>query len=317
MSILYDPHPLLASHRLDVGGGHELDVYETGDPDGAPVVVLHGGPGGGIGPGYARYFDPGRYRVVLFDQRGAGASTPSAGLEHNTTWDLVEDLERIRRALGVARWHVFGGSWGATLALAYAATHADRVLSLCLRGIFLARAQEVRWLYQFGASEVYPDAWEGFVAPIPEAERGDLVRAYHARLTGGDDDEALRCARAWSLWEGSISKLQQDPAALARYGDDAFVRKIASIECHYFANASFFAYDGWLLDQVDAFRGVPAVLVQGRYDMVCPPRSAWDLHRAWPEADLELVHAGHSMTDPEIAAALVRATDRFAGLPWR
>ncbi len=314
MAVLYDTHDVLARHRIDVGDGHELDVFETGNPAGAPVVVLHGGPGGGIGPGYARYFDPERYRVVLFDQRGAGESTPSAGLEHNTTWHLVEDIERIRRALGVARWHVFGGSWGATLALAYAATHPERVASMCLRGIFLARAQEVRWLYQFGASEVYPDAWEGFVAPIPEGEREDLVAAYHARLTGEDEAEALRCARAWSLWEGSISKLRQDPVALARYDDDAFIRKIAAIECHYFVNGSFFERDGWLLEQVDAFREVPAVIVQGRYDMVCPPRSAWDLHRAWPEADFELVHAGHSMTDPAIASALVEATDRFAGL---
>ncbi len=314
MAVLYDAHDELARHRLSVGDGHDLHVFETGAADGAPVVVLHGGPGGGVSPGYARYFDPERYRVVLMDQRGAGASTPSGGLEHNTTWDLVGDLEIAREALGIERWHVFGGSWGSTLALAYAATHPDRVLSMCLRGIFLARAREVRWLYQFGASEVYPDAWERFIAPIPEGERGDLVHAYHSRLTGDDDAVATTCAKAWSVWEGSISKLRQDPAALARFEEDAFARVFASIECHYFVNDSFFPHDGWLLDQVDAFRHVPAVIVQGRYDTVCPPRSAWDLHRAWPEASFELVHAGHSMTDPAIAAALVRATDRFAAI---
>ena len=307
-----DPTPSrVTTHWLDVGDGHRLRILETGRHDGEPVVFLHGGPGGGVSTVSARFFDPTRYRVILFDQRGAGRSTPTASVHANTTWHLVADIERVRSFMGVDRWHVFGGSWGSTLALAYAATHPEAVRSLCLRGIFLARRKEVRWLYQFGASELFPDAWDTFVAPIPEDERYDMVAAYHRRLMGDDRDEQLRCARAWSVWEGSISRLEPEPGVADRFASPAFALPFARIEAHYFANDAFFETDGWLLEQVDRIRHVPAVIVQGRYDVVCPVRSAWDLATRWPEADLRIVTAGHSSFDPAIASALVDATGRL------
>jgi proline iminopeptidase len=299
--------------RLQVSPRHNLHYEEVGRPDGKPAVFLHGGPGGGVDPFTRRFFDPARYRVVLFDQRGCGQSTPKASLEENTTQDLVADIERLREHLGIERWQVFGGSWGSTLALAYAEAHPQRVTELVLRGIFLLRASEIRWFYQEGASAIYPDVWETFLAPIPESERGDLVHAYHRRLTSPDPAVRLEAARAWSVWEGSTSGLLPDAERIQKSGEDEFAEAFARIECHYFVNGGFLR-DGQLLEEVGKIRHIPGVIVQGRYDVVCPAMSAWDLHRAWPEAELVLVpDAGHSAREPGIAAALRQATDRFAG----
>jgi proline iminopeptidase len=301
-----------AEHRLAVGDGHQLHLEESGNPGGKPVVVLHGGPGAGTSPKQRRFFDPARYRIVLVDQRGCGQSTPHAAVEHNTTWDLVADLERVREHLGVARWMVFGGSWGSTLALAYAESHPARVTELVLRGIFLLRRSELAFLYQDGASHVFPDAWEDYVAPIPVGERGDLIGAYHRRLFGADHEEMLRCAHAWSAWERACSFLEPpDDTGLPE--TDPEVLAFARIESHYFVHGGFLEPESRLLDDVARIRHVPAVIVQGRYDVVCPARSAWDLHRAWPEAELILNwRAGHSMFDPENTTALVDACARFA-----
>ncbi|HVY46012.1 MAG TPA: prolyl aminopeptidase [Minicystis sp.] len=298
--------------RLRVSPVHELYVEESGNPEGKPVVFLHGGPGGGTEPKQRRYFDPSRYRIVLFDQRGCGRSTPHASLEANTTWDLVADIERIRAQAGIEKWQVFGGSWGSTLALAYAETHPERVTELVLRGIFLLRKREIDWFYQEGASALFPDAWEDYLAPIPEAERGDLLAAYHRRLTGHDAAERQRVARAWSIWEGRTSCLMPNPELVARSAGEDFSLAFARIECHYFANKGFLAKDTQLLDDVGKIRHVPTVIVQGRYDVVCPAESAWALYRAFPEADLRIVpDAGHSAMEPGIVHELVSATDRF------
>ncbi len=295
---------------MPVPGGHTFVVHESGPPDGVPAVVLHGGPGGGSSPEHYRFFDPEHYRVVLIDQRGCGASTPFASVEHNTTWDLVSDIEVVRELLGIERWLVFGGSWGSTLSLAYAQAHPDRVTHLVLRGIFLLRPSELRFFYQDGASHLFPDAWEGFLAPIPEDERDDLIAAYHRRLFGDDREELLRCARAWSEWERATSML--DPSSDAEPPEQA--EAFARIENHYFVHGGFLDHPDQLLDGVDRIRHVPAAIVQGRYDVVCPMRTAWDLHRRWPEAELIVnTRAGHSMFDPENASALVAVCNRFAG----
>ena len=295
---------------MPVPGGHTIVVHESGPPDGVPAVVLHGGPGGGSSPEHYRFFDPEHYRVVLIDQRGCGASTPFASVEHNTTWDLVSDIEVVRELLGIERWLVFGGSWGSTLSLAYAQAHPDRVTHLVLRGIFLLRPSELRFFYQDGASHLFPDAWEGFLAPIPEDERDDLIAAYHRRLFGDDREELLRCARAWSEWERATSML--DPSSDAEPPEQA--EAFARIENHYFVHGGFLDHPDQLLDGVDRIRHVPAAIVQGRYDVVCPMRTAWDLHRRWPEAELIVnTRAGHSMFDPENASALVAVCNRFAG----
>lgn len=299
---------------LSVSGGHELYFEESGNPNGKPVVFLHGGPGGGTEPKHRRYFDPAAYRIVLFDQRGCGRSTPFASLESNTTWDLVADIERLREHLRVSRWMVFGGSWGSTLALAYAETHPDRVTELVLRGIFLLRPEELRWFYQEGASFVFPDAWEDFRDHIPDAERGDMLRAYYARLTSSDLAVQRAAARIWSVWEGRTSCLIPNPELIARTGGDEFSLAFARIEAHYFVHGGWVQGERALLANVDKIRGVPTVIVQGRYDMVCPVKSAWDLHRALPEAELVLVQdAGHAASEPGIVHALVSATDRFRG----
>jgi proline iminopeptidase len=299
---------------LKVPDLHTLYYEQSGNPDGKPVVFLHGGPGGGVNPKCRRFFDPARYRIVLFDQRGCGRSTPHAELIDNTTWHLVADIERLREHLSIDRWQVFGGSWGSTLALAYAETHPDRVSELVLRGIFMLRRSELEWFYQQGADALYPDAWETYLAAIPEAERGDLMSAYHRRLTGDDRAEQLAAARAWSVWEGATSFLWQDRGHIEASGEDEFALAFARIECHYFVHGGFFEHDDQLLRNVDRIRRIPAVIVQGRYDVVCPLRSAWDLHRAWPEADLRIVQdAGHSAFEPGILHELVEATDRFAG----
>ena len=314
MRTLYDPIEPYEQGTLAVSPLHTLSYELCGNPAGTPVVFLHGGPGGGIIPDHRRFFDPAAYRIVLFDQRGAGRSTPHAALEENTTWDLVADIERLRERLGIARWVVFGGSWGSTLALAYAETHPDHVRALVLRGIFLCRPKEIRWFYQEGASAIFPDRWEEYLAPIPEAERGDLLRAYHRRLTAGDEAVRLAAARAWSVWEGSTVRLVPDAKLIADFGEPHKALALARIECHYFVHDAFFGSENWLIEHVGVIRRLPAVIVQGRYDVVCPTMSAWELHRAWPEAELEIVaEAGHHALEPGIADALVRATDRFRG----
>ncbi len=301
---------------LRVSDVHELYFEESGRADGQPVVFLHGGPGAGTSAEQRCFFDPDAYRIVLFDQRGAGRSRPRSSLEANTTWDLVADLERLREHLGVARWVVFGGSWGSTLALAYAETHPERVRALVLRGIFMLRPHEIRWYYQEGASFIYPDAWEAYLEPIPVPEHGDLLAAFHRRLTGNDPAERARAARAWSVWEASTSHLLPDPVSVARFGEPEFADAFARIECHYFVNGGFFKRPNQLLEGVERIRHIPAVIVQGRYDVCCPMTTAWDLHRAWPEADFQVApDAGHAAMEPGIAGRLVVATDGFRDTP--
>lgn len=312
---LYPPLRVNRTGRLKVSALHELYYEESGNPKGKPVVFLHGGPGGGTNPQMRRFFDPARYRIVMFDQRGCGKSRPHASLDENTTWDLVADTEQLRELLGIARWQVFGGSWGSTLALAYAQKHPERVSELVLRGIFLLRRSELEWFYQSseGAAALFPDLWEHFVAPIPEAERYDMMRAYYRRLTSTDARERNAAARAWSIWEGATSHLLGDPAYVAKFREAEYAAAFARIECHYFVNGGFLEADDQLLREVPKIRDIPAVIVQGRYDVVCPMRSAWHLHRAWPEAELVIVpDAGHSAFEPGIARALRKATDRFA-----
>jgi proline iminopeptidase len=291
---------------------HELYYEQVGSPSGKPAVFLHGGPGGGIDANYRRYFDPARYHAVLFDQRGAGKSTPWASIEDNTTQDLIEDIEKLREHLGIERWLVFGGSWGSTLALAYAEAYPQCVTELVLRGIFLLREKEIRWFYQHGASVIFPDAWEHFLAPIPPEERHDLLHAYHRRLTSEDREVMLEAARAWSRWEGSTSRLRFDAGLADALSGDELAEAFARIECHYFVNKGFLR-EGQLLDEVERIRHIPCVMVQGRYDVVCPIESAWELHRAWPESELIIVpDAGHSAREEGIADALRAAADRFA-----
>lgn len=308
---LYPEIEPFASGWMETGDGNRIYYEECGNPQGLPVVVLHGGPGGAVNPGMRRYFDPAKYRIVLFDQRGCGQSTPNASetdLSDNTTWTLIEDIERLRERCGIDKWVVFGGSWGSTLSLAYAITHPERCTALLLRGIFLLRKPELYWFYQEGASMLYADAWERFVEPIPEAERGDLIAAYHRRLFGDDPEAQLECAKAWADWERATAYLEQRPGA----DTDQEALNLARIENHYFTNRGFFTHESQLLDGVDLIRHIPAVIVQGRYDCVCPPTTAWDLHRAWPEAEFVLNPlAGHSMFDPQNTSALVDACDKF------
>jgi len=312
---LYPPIEPRVTGHLAVSDLHTLYWEECGNPQGTPVVFVHGGPGAGCEPAHRRFFDPARYRIILFDQRGSGRSRPHAELRDNTTWTLVSDMEHLRTHLGVERWVVFGGSWGSTLGLAYAETHPSRVMALVLRGIFLLRQKEIDWFYQEGASWLFPDFWEDYLRPIPPAERHDLVGAYHRRLTSPDPAVQLEAARAWSTWEGRTSKLLVSADMVDHYGEEAFALAFARIECHYFIHRGFFQRDDELLLHVDRVRHIPAVIVQGRYDVVCPMTSAWDLHRAWPEARFEVVaDAGHSAFEGGIEARLVDATDRFATL---
>jgi len=313
MKTLYPEIEPFDTGRLKVSPVHELYYEQVGNPNGKPVVFLHGGPGGGIVTDYRRYFNPELYRVVLFDQRGSGKSTPHASLEDNTTWHLVADIEQLREHLGIDTWQVFGGSWGSTLALAYAETHPRRARELVLRGIFLCRPKEIQWFYQDGASAIFPDVWEEYLKVIPETERADMVRAYYRRLTSEDYAVRLAAARAWSIWEGSTSKLFFDPSMIEKFADPEFALAFARIECHYFMNNAFFESDNYLIENVGRIRPIPSVIVQGRYDVVCPMMSAWDLHRAWPEAQLHIIpDAGHSISEPGIIDALVAATDNFA-----
>ncbi len=300
---------------LKVSDLHTIHVEESGNINGKPVIFLHGGPGGGIEPVYRQYFDPEKWRIIIFDQRGCGQSTPHAELQENTTWDLIADIEKIRQHLEIDKWVVFGGSWGSTLSLSYAITHPDRCKALVLRGIFMIRKKEINWFYQDGTSNIYPDAWEHYLRPIPEDERHDLVAAYYKRLTSNDDSVRIEAAKAWSIWEASTSKLIQSEESIHAFEDAKVAEAFARIECHYFTNRGFFDTDEWLLENVDKIRHIPTVIVQGRYDVVCPMISAWELHRAFPEADFEIVQdAGHSMTEKGIAAKLVEYTDKFSEL---
>jgi proline iminopeptidase len=311
---LYPPIEPYRQGRLAVGDGHELYFEECGNPAGEPALLVHGGPGGCSNETMRRYHDPRHYRIVLFDQRGAGRSTPHASLEANTTWHLVADMERLREHLGVRCWQLFGGSWGSTLSLAYAETHPARVTSLILRGIFLLRRAELLWFYQEGCSWIYPDAWEHFVRPIPQAERGDMIGAYHKRLTGADARIQLEAAKAWSVWEGTTLAMHVDPERVRRFAADSYALAFARIECHYFVNRGFLASDTHLLDEAHRIAAIPGTIVHGRYDVVTPVRNAFDLARAWPRAELRVVqNAGHAMTEPGIVHELVAATRRHAG----
>jgi proline iminopeptidase len=312
---LYPPVSPYRSGFLKVSELHEMYFEESGNPHGKPAVFLHGGPGGGTEAKMRRFFDPERYRIVLLDQRGCGKSRPHASLADNTTWDLVADIERLREHLGLASWLVFGGSWGSTLALAYAQTHPERVTHLVLRGIFLLRRWELEWFYQDpgGAAALYPDLWEHYVEPIPQSERGDMMAAYYKRLTSNNRAELSQAAKAWALWEAATSFLRQNALYTAKLAQNTHSEAFSRIECHYFVNGGFLSTPNQLIENVGRIRHIPAVIVQGRYDIVCPMRSAWELHRAWPEADLRIVaDAGHSAFEPGNTHELIRATDRFA-----
>jgi len=295
---------------------HKLHVEQVGSPSGKPVVVLHGGPGGGCEPYMSQFFNPNVYRVILFDQRGAGKSTPFASLNNNTTWDLVSDIEKVREHLGIDRWVVFGGSWGSTLALAYAEKHPERVKALILRGIFTLRRKELIWFYQDGASLMFPDEWERFLAPIPSVEHGDLLSAYHRRLTGNDEEVKLRCAQAWTRWEMATSRLLVDPASLVRGEEPKFALAFARIESHYFVNGGFFEEEGQLIKDAHKIAHIPTTIAQGRYDMVCPAFSAWDLHKALgKQSNLVIVpDAGHSAKEPGIRSVLIEAAEKYEHL---
>lgn len=296
--------------RLKVDSLHELHVEQCGNPDGLPVVFLHGGPGAGVSPYHRRFFDPRRYRIVLFDQRGAGRSTPHAELRDNTTWHLVADIETIRERLDIDRWVVFGGSWGSTLALAYAQTHPQRALALVLRGIFLGRPHEIRWFNELDgfARHIFPERWARYVAHIPEQERGEMIEAYWRRLDNEDPDTRLAAALAWGNWEGGSTTLVHDPDEAGTQEDPRVAVSVARAEAHYFRHGVFLEPDQ-LLRGVGRIRHLPATIVHGRYDMICPVSNAWQLGQAWPEAALRIVHAGHSAADPAIVDALVTATD--------
>ncbi|MCB1325706.1 MAG: prolyl aminopeptidase [Spirochaetales bacterium] len=313
MRELYPPIEPFRRHTIAVSDLHSIYVEECGNAEARKILFLHGGPGGGIQADYRRFFDPARWHVILFDQRGCGRSTPCAELRENTTWDLVSDIETIRTQLEIERWTVFGGSWGSTLALAYAETHPERVAALILRGVFLGRRLEVDWLYQNGASRIFPDVWEQFIAPIPPEERQDMLSAYFRQLTSDDQETQIRAARAWSMWEGMVSTLLPDPARARAYGEEQFARAFARLECHYFVNNCFLSPEDQLLKNADRLRNIPGIILHGRYDIVCPAENAWELQRVWPEARLEILDAtGHSAMEPALRARLVEVTDEFA-----
>ena len=312
MQSLYPAIEPRQTYRVPVGDGHTLYVEECGNPTGLPALFVHGGPGAGCEHYHRQFFDPARYRIVLFDQRGCGRSTPHASLQDNHTQALVEDMEVIRAQLGIERWLVFGGSWGSTLGLVYAETHPDRVLALVLRGIFLCRPRDIHWFYQDGASYLLPDYWQDYLKPIAEEERSDMVSAYYRRLTDDDESTRLTAAQSWSLWEGRASTLLPKAAVVDHFANPKTALSLARIECHYFMHASFMS-ENQLIVQAERLQGIPGVIVHGRYDVVCPLEQAWALHSAWPGARLEVIaDAGHSATEPGIVDALIRATDRFA-----
>jgi len=309
-------YPEIAAYNsgfLKVSELHTLYYEEAGNPAGKPVVFLHGGPGGGLMDNYRRYFNPTKWRIVLFDQRGCGKSTPFAELKENSTWELVADMEKLRSHLNIEQWAVFGGSWGSTLALSYAITHPTSCLELFLRGIFLLRKKEIDWFYQQGCSRIFPDLWEAYIKPIPENERYDMVAAYYRRLTSADAAVRKEAAIAWSTWEGSTLKLLADPATSEKFGQDEFADAFARIECHYFTNKGFFSEDNFLLNNIDRIRNLKTVIVHGRYDVICPVENAWELHRAFPEAELHIIpDAGHSLSEHGITAKLIAYTDKWA-----
>ncbi|MER2604681.1 MAG: prolyl aminopeptidase [Siculibacillus sp.] len=308
-----EPH---RSGRLRVSELHEIHFEECGNPAGKPVVCLHGGPGGGITPTMRRLHDPAAYRIVLLDQRGCGRSTPHAEIAENTTWDLVADIERLREHLGIERWQVYGGSWGSTLALAYAETHPERVSELLLRGIFTLRRKELEWFYQEGASLIFPDLFEPYRDLIPEDERGDMIAAYHRRLTGADEALRLEAAKRWSVWEGSTLSLLPDPARVAAFADAHYALAFARIEAHYFVNGGWFEPEDQLIRNAHRLADIPGVIVHGRYDMCTPMFNAWDLKKAWPQAELHIVDdGGHAVTEPGLVAAMVAASERFKHRP--
>ena len=310
MSALYPKINPYNTLRLQVSDLHNIYVEESGNPNGRPVIFLHGGPGGGIESIYRQYFNPEKWRIIMFDQRGCGQSIPHAELRENTTWDLINDIEHIRTELNVSNWAVFGGSWGSTLALSYAITHPDKCSELILRGIFLLRKKEINWFYQEGCSFIYPDAWEKYLSPIPEHERKDLVKAYYNRLTSSDKKIRIEAAKAWSIWEASTSKLIQTEKALHSFDQDDVAEAFARIECHYFINKAFFKSDNWILENVHKIESIPMHIVQGRYDVVCPATSAWDLYNQLPESKFHLIQdAGHSMLEDGIQKKLIEITD--------
>jgi proline iminopeptidase len=313
---LYPPIEPYQTGMLDVGDGHSLYWELSGNPNGKPVVFLHGGPGGGSSPEHRRQFNPDKFKILVFDQRGCGRSTPYASLEHNTTWDLVDDIEKLRTEVAkVDRWQVFGGSWGSTLALAYAETYPERATELVLRGVFLFDQNELDWMYKpGGASQVYPDKFEEFLAPIPDSERGDMVEAYRKRLTSDDEDVQLAAAKAWSKWEGEIVTLLPSPSTIDHFTEAGVAVAIARIENHYMANHGWFE-EGQLLRGAEKLRSIPGVIVQGRHDTCTPPAAAWKLKHAWPEVELNIVpDGGHLFSEPGILDGLIRATDRFGGV---
>ncbi len=313
MKYLYPEISPYNSNFLKVDDLHEIYFEECGNPNGEPVVFLHGGPGGGLQDNYRRYFNPDKYRIILFDQRGCGKSRPFAELKNNTTWHLVADIEMLKNHLDIEKWSVFGGSWGSTLALSYSQTHPDSVAALFLRGIFMLRQKELKWFYQEGASFIYPDAWEHYKNAIPKEERSDYISAFYKRLTSDDKEVRSKASKAWSVWEASTSKLIQNKDLMNTFSGDDFADAFARIECHFFTNKGFFKSENQLLEGVEKIRHIPTIIVQGRYDVVCPVESAWDLHKEWPEAKFMLIEdAGHSLSEEGITKALVQATDSFA-----
>jgi len=301
--------------NLKVSSLHTIHVEESGNKNGNPVIFLHGGPGGGIEAVYRQYFNPEKWRIVIFDQRGCGKSTPHAELKENTTWDLIADIEKIRSHLKIDKWVVFGGSWGSTLSLSYSIRHPKRCKGLILRGIFMIRKKEIQWFYQEGASYIYPDYWEKFLAPIPVDERNDLVFAYYKKLTSNNKSVRLEAAKSWSVWEASTSKLFPSDLSLHQFDDPKVAEAFARIECHYFINRGFFEYEEWILDNAGIIKDLPAVIIQGRYDVVCPATSAWELHKKMPNADFHIIQdAGHSMMEEGIAAKLIEYTDKYSEL---
>ncbi|HSW87496.1 MAG TPA: prolyl aminopeptidase [Rhabdochlamydiaceae bacterium] len=311
-------YPEIEPFRTDfliVSEDHDLYWEESGNPNGQPILFLHGGPGSCTEPLFRRFFDPETYRIILMDQRGCGKSTPHASLKDNTTWHLVEDIDKLRAYLSIKKWIVFGGSWGSTLALCYAITHSEHVKGLILRGIFLVRQKELKWFYQFGAHHIFPDEWEKFVAPIPVSERQDLISAYYKQLTSSDPDLRRTAAKAWSGWEAATLKLMYDSNLFSKFTADEHADSISRIECHYFVNRAFMETDNWILENVFKIRSIPGIIVHGRYDVICPVENAWELHKAWPESTLEIVpDAGHAISEKGISEALVRATDNFKNL---
>ncbi len=308
---LFPPIEPFNRQMLDVGSGHKVYMEQSGNPEGLPVIVLHGGPGGGCSPAMRRYFDPKIYHIILFDQRGCGRSTPNASIEANTTWHLVADIERIRELLKIDKWVIFGGSWGATLALIYAETHPSRALHLVLRGVFTMTEAELKWFYGGGAGHFWPETWSRFQEPIPEKERGDMIAAYHKRLFSGNKSNETGYAKAWSGWENALAAVRSDGIG----GDSPaeYARAFARLENHYFMNGGFLEYDGQIIDQIDKIKDIPGTIVQGRYDMICPPVTAYHLAEAWDNADLRMIPvAGHALSEPGISAELVRIMDRLA-----